>query len=63
MMDQLVYLITDSDEMCLGTVEEILHSDGAMCFNSILSDVVGEIFGNPVGHYKLFAIELRQPRE
>lgn len=59
MMDQVVYLITDSDEMCLGTVEEIIHRDGARCFGTILSDIVGGILGDPIEHCKLFAIELR----
>ncbi len=65
-MDQLVILITNSDEVLLGTVDEIINGAGednqeclGMSFAAAITDIVAEIVGSQEGNSRLFAIEIR----
>jgi hypothetical protein len=64
-MNQSVFLVTRTDEVFLGTVNEIMHgfvesSDwrGISC-GSLLSDIVADILCDPDQNSQLFAITLR----
>lgn len=65
-MEQSVYLITNSDEVLLGTVDEIMHGandNGSEClgmsFAAAISDIVAGIISSTDVNCRLFAIGIR----
>lgn len=69
MHDQSVYLITDSDEICIGQVGEIVHGEKrhwreevhSISFAAAISDIVADMLCSTgeEASCRLFAIELR----
>ena len=67
-MNQSVILITESDEVLLGTVDEIINGAGelqigvGMSFAAAITDIVAGIIGSQEGHSRLIAIEICELR-
>jgi hypothetical protein len=64
-MNRRVILRSDSDEVFLGTVEEVLTGEGegadGISLAAVLSDIVNDIAFNSEYDGRRFVIELRDP--